>query len=124
VLGGIRGVFFLDVGGAGLNGNPFTAFRFGTTSYRPVIGAIQDPITGLFTYISGPPINISGFRLEDARGSYGIGLETFALGIPFHFDWAWKTLFNKDWEDALFYLQGGSQAFRKGVFKFWIGYDF
>jgi hypothetical protein len=60
----------------------------------------------------------------DARASYGVGLETFVIGIPIHFDWAWKTLFNKTWEDALFATSGGSLAFRKVAFKFWIGYDF
>jgi hypothetical protein len=41
-----------------------------------------------------------------------------------HFDWSWKTLFNKGWEDAVFSSQGGSAAFRKMKFSFWIGYDF
>ena len=35
-------------------------------------------------------------KLVDGRASYGIGLETFALGFPIHFDWSWRTLFNKD----------------------------
>ena len=60
----------------------------------------------------------------DARASYGIGLETFALGFPIHFDWAWRTLFNKPWEDLLFAASGGSSAFRKAQFAMWIGYDF
>ena len=34
----------------------------------------------------------------DARASYGIGLETFALGFPVHLDWSWRTLLNKDWK--------------------------
>ena len=67
---------------------------------------------------------IDGFRLRDARASYGIGLETFALGFPIHFDWAWRTLFNTQWEDALFVDQGGSTDFRKPRFSIWIGYDF
>ena len=46
-------------------------------------------------------MEVSGFRLVDGRASYGFGLETFALGFPIHFDWAWRTLFNKSWEDAL-----------------------
>ena len=66
----------------------------------------------------------NGFRLRDGRGSYGIGLETFALGFPIHFDWAWKTLFNKEWEDALFAPYGGSSWFREPKFSVWIGYDF
>ena len=52
--------------------------------------------------VYGTPVPVDGFRLVDARASYGVGLETFALGFPIHFDWAWKTLFNKDWEDQLF----------------------
>jgi hypothetical protein len=53
-----------------------------------------------------------------------LGLETFLIGFPVHFDWAWKTLLNKDWEDVLFAAQGGSSAFRKAKFALWIGYDF
>jgi hypothetical protein len=67
----------------------------------------------------------------DSRASYGVGLETFALGFPIHFDWSWRTLMNKDWEDALFSYQAladgktsGSEWFRKVKFSIWIGYDF
>ena len=49
--------------------------------------------------------DITGFRLVDGRASYGIGLETFALGFPIHFDWSWRTLFNKDWEDIVYAYQ-------------------
>ena len=38
----------------------------------------------------GPPVLIDGFRLVDARASYGISLPTFALGFPVHFDWSWR----------------------------------
>ena len=54
------------------------------------------------TPVFGPPPRVDGLRLVDARASYGIGLETFALGFPIHFDWAWRTLLNKDWEDLRF----------------------
>jgi hypothetical protein len=92
---------------------------------RDALGQIMfDQATGLPTPIYGPSKTISGFRLRDGRASYGIGLETFALGFPIHFDWAWRTLFNKDWEDALFALDGGSSEFRKPQFAVWIGYDF
>ena len=66
---------------------------------------------------------IDGFRLVDARASYGISLQTFALGFPVHFDWSWRTLFNKDWEDIVFAQDGGSAEFRKPKFTMWIGYD-
>jgi hypothetical protein len=77
---------------------------------------------------------VSGFRLVDSRASYGIGLETFALGFPVHFDWSWRTMFNRDWEDLLFAYQAnadnpggfvrGSDWLRKVKFSLWIGYDF
>ena len=79
----------------------------------------------------GPPRTIEGFRLVNSRASYGIGLETFALGFPIHFDWSWRTLFNKDWEDYLFSFNAaldgeasGSRWLRKPKFSVWIGYDF
>ena len=72
----------------------------------------------------GPERVISGFRLVDARAAYGIGLTTFVIGFPAHFDWSWRTLFNKDWEDVVFGTQGGSEDYRKPRFDFWIGYDF
>jgi hypothetical protein len=46
------------------------------------------------------------------------------LGFPVHFDWSWRTLLNRDWEDVLFASEGGSSQFRKPRFALWIGYDF
>ena len=123
VLGGVRGVAFANIGGAYFEGTPFKFWDSSAESYRPVI-SFQNPVTGDYELQYGPPVTIDGFRLRDGRGSYGIGLETFALGFPIHFDWAWKTLFNKDWEDALFAPYGGSSWFREPKFSVWIGYDF
>jgi hypothetical protein len=53
-----------------------------------------------------------------------VSLQTFALGFPVHFDWSWKTLFNRNWEDVVFGPVGGSHEFRKPKFSVWIGYDF
>lgn len=125
VLGGIRGAFFFNVGGATWEGQPFTFARRDTTVERPVIGFL--PGRDLFDEsqpVFGEPRLVSGFRLVDARASYGIGLQTFAIGFPVHFDWSWRTLFNRDWEDIVFARQGGSAAFRKARFSVWIGYDF
>ena len=72
----------------------------------------------------GIPTIVDGFRLVNARASYGISLSTLALGFPVHFDWAWRTLFNKNWEDVVFAQEGGSEGFRKAKFSVWIGYDF
>ena len=89
----------------------------------PLVGYTSDQF-GFPQAVYGPATVVSGFRLVDGRASYGLGLETFALGFPIHFDWSWRTLFNKDWEDALFAANGGSSAFRKAKFAVWIGYDF
>jgi WD40 repeat protein len=125
VLGGIRGVFFFDVSGAGFNNVPFQFAASGTRGIQPIIGVTvdpNDPTRGIPIY--GPAQEVSGFRLVDGRASYGLGLETFALGFPIHFDWSRRTLFNKAWEDILFAQSGGSGAFRKWRFDIWIGYDF
>ena len=123
VMGGIRGVFFANMGGGHFEGQPFQWMARKAETYTPIIGYRQlDVVTQEPIY--GPPVTVSGLRLVDARASYGVGLETFALGFPVHIDWSWKTLFNKQWEDALFAAYGGSEEFRKPKVSFWIGYDF
>jgi hypothetical protein len=137
VLGGVRGVLFGGIAGASLlgrpssggfaTGDPNAAYRFSSSDpevVRPIVGFNTDPATGFPIAIYGPPQVVDGFRLVDGRASYGIGLETFLLGFPIHFDWSWKTLFNKDWEDVAFSYLGGSTEFRRPRFQVWIGYDF
>ena len=124
VLGGIRGAFFFNFGMAGFNEQPLDAWTSELTVVRPVVGFRQNPDTGIPEEVFGDPVGLSGFRLVNARASYGIGLSTMALGFPIHFDWAWPTLFNKTWEDVVFARQGGSEVFRKVRFQMWIGFDF
>ncbi|MGE3519688.1 MAG: hypothetical protein AB7J63_12125 [Vicinamibacterales bacterium] len=131
VIGGIRGVFFANMGGGWFNGQNYRFATSSTERVTPFLGYQQDANGNVLYDASGNPISefgpeqtISGFRLVDGRASYGIGLETFALGFPIHFDWAWRTLLNKQWEDQLFASEGGSSAFRKPRFAVWIGYDF
>ena len=130
VLGGIRGTFFFNLGAGGFNDQPFKVMSNSSELFTPTV---FNPVAGVFE--PGRPVPVSGFRLVDGRASYGFGLTTLAIGFPIHFDWSWRTLFNKDWEDALFSLPcggvlglsdncGGSDAFRKGRFDIWIGYDF
>jgi hypothetical protein len=123
ILGGVRGTLFANVGGASWNSQSFKAYSRDATIERPIVGYTP---TGPTTAdpIYGDPILVDGFRLVDARASYGIGLQTFALGFPIHFDWSWRTLFNRNWEDVVFAQQGGSSTFRKAKFTMWIGYDF
>jgi hypothetical protein len=124
VMGGIRGVFFAGMGGAFFNDQPFQFWSSKAGTYTPIVGYNVDQGTGNITPIYGDPINVDGFRLVDGRASYGFGLETFALGFPIHFDWAWRTLFNRNWEDVAFSSAGGSAEFRRPQFKVWVGYDF
>src|SRR6185503_347649 len=123
VLGGIRGVFFANMGGGHFEGQPFKWMSRKSEQITPILGYRQ---TSLVTQepIYGQPVTVSGLRLVDARASYGVGLETFALGFPVHIDWSWKTLFNKNWEDVQFAAFGGSAEFRNPKVTFWIGYDF
>jgi hypothetical protein len=123
VVGGIRGVAFFNIGGGWFDNS---GYKFSTREDQvitPVVGLDFDA-NGFPIPVYGQPVGVTGFRLVDGRASYGIGLETFALGFPIHFDWSWRTLFNKTWEDAIFAANGGSEAFRKPRFQFWIGFDF
>jgi hypothetical protein len=124
VVGGIRGVFFAGTSGAWFNGQGFQFASSKSETVVPITGYQPDPITGNLVPVFGNPIDVTGYRLVDGRASYGFGLETFALGFPIHFDWAWRTLWNRDWEDYVFAAAGGSHEFRRPQFKVWIGYDF
>ena len=124
VLGGIRGSFFFDIGMAGFNDVPFNPWTTSQSVVRPVVDYVINPDTAQASEVFGPPTVVDGFRLENARASYGISLTTFVIGYPLHFDWAWRTLFNKQWEDIVFASTGGSEDFRKVRFSMWIGYDF
>jgi hypothetical protein len=124
ILGGIRGSFFFNIGMAGFNDIPLNPWSFSQTVVRPVVDFVLNPDTGLSQEVFAAPTVVEGFRLENARASYGISLTTLAIGFPVHFDWAWRTLFNQQWEDVVFATSGGSKEFRRVRFSMWIGYDF
>lgn len=127
VLGGVRATLFAGIGGGFFDQQSnFKFWRRDTTLEAPVVS--YDPVTG--QPVRGSSVPISGFRLQDARASYGISLSTMALGFPVHFDWSWRTLMNRDWEDVVFYqdaiadgVTSGSTWLRKPKFSMWIGYD-
>jgi hypothetical protein len=121
VLGGIRGVFFFDIGAGWFPGQDFKFWTSSSESYQKQIAAYVDE-NGALVGIYEPAVTVSGFRLRDARASYGLGVETFILGLPLHFDWAWRTTFNDGWENAL-YGAAAAEQWRKAKFQFWIGYD-
>jgi outer membrane protein assembly factor BamA len=134
VLGGLRGVFFANLGASGYNRQPFKIATTASELITPLVGYDID-LQGNLTPRYGTPYVLSGLRLVDGRASYGFGLESTLLGFPMHFDWSWKTLFSNDWEDTQFTacaqtsltnvdcIPAGA-AFRKMKFDFWIGYDF
>lgn len=124
VLGGIRGVLFAGLGAATFNNQPFKVWRNDTEVISPVVDFTFDAQTGQFLPVFGTSRQIGGFRLADARASYGVGLQSMLLGFPIHFDWSWRSMFNKDYEDVVFATQGGSSVFRRPRFNVWIGYDF
>ncbi len=121
VLGGLRGVFFFDVGAGWFDNQGFKFASSSTETYQRQTGVGLDE-AGHLVPIYDPPVTVSGFRLQDARASYGIGLQTLILGLPLHFDWAWRTTFNKGWENAIFGADAAAD-WRKARFSFWIGYD-
>ena len=135
VVGGLRGVFFFNFGAAGYEGIPTKVWRDDTTIETPLIEYRFDPSSpSQAVPVYGVPRPVSGFRLVDSRASYGVGLETFALGFPIHFDWSWRTMFNRAYEDVVYAYpaavdgdfgpNAGSTWFRKVRFSVWIGYDF
>jgi hypothetical protein len=74
-------VFFFNIGGAALAVGFRCSRRPRSATFSSRCSARRRPS--------------QGFKLVDGRASYGIGLETFALGFPIHFDWSWRTLFNR-----------------------------
>jgi hypothetical protein len=133
VLGGVRATLFAGLGAARfddqvspLTNKPYRVYSSDTEFVEPIID--YDDFTG--APIRGPAVPVSGFRLVDSRASYGISLSTMALGFPIHFDWSWRTLMNREWEDVVFRadaaadgMSSGSEWFRKPQFTMWIGYD-
>jgi len=131
VVGGLRAVAFANIGASQLQQYPLTVWTKDPVTVTPILGYTQNPFTGAITPVPGTPYQVNGFRLQDGRASYGIGLETFALGFPIHFDWSWRTLFNPAWEDYVYSYRAsldgdssGSHWLRKPKFSIWIGYDF
>ena len=124
VLGGIRGTIFGNIGGAGFPQENYNFQSSDTITTAPIVGFEYGPDGVTIVPIYGDPKTVSGWRLQDGRASYGIGIQSFLLGFPLHIDYVWRTTFNKDWEDLIFSAAGGSKEFRTGKFHFWIGYDF
>ena len=123
VLGGVRGTFFLNFGTASFNSTGYDAFSTKDTVARGV-DSLCSTKTSRGPAVLRTPVAVSGLRLINGRASYGFGLTTYAIGFPIHIDWAWRTMFNRTWEDLVFALEGGSDEFRRVRVSLWIGHDF
>jgi len=131
VVGGLRAVAFVNFGASQVDPYKLNVYDTNSVTVRPIVNYQTDFFTGQSTPVFGNPMTINGLRLVNGRASYGLGLETFALGFPIHFDWSWRTLLNRPWEDYVFAynatldgLNSGSQWLRRPKFSIWIGYDF
>ncbi len=95
-MGPLRGAVYFGIGGAKIDGQEY---KFSTREAG--YSYVKDPVFG-------EPV--TGWRLQDGRASWGLGLQFFFLGYPMHFDWTKYTDFattSKGWD-----------------FSFWVGYDF
>ena len=98
---------------------------------QSILGYQQDPFTGEITPVLGPPTTIRGCACWTAAPPTASASRPSRSGFPIHFDWAWRTLLNKGWEDYVYSYQAaldgessGSNWLRKPKFSIWIGYDF
>ena len=134
VLGGMRGVLFADMGGARFEGQPYqVVLEAAPSSTR------RSWITQFRRSASSAGVRnraaVDGLRLVDARASYGIGLETFALGFPDALRLGVANALQQGMGGRAVRHPlrrrerhrancGGSSRFRKAQFAMWIGYDF
>ena len=82
VIGGVRGVVYAGMGAAGYEGVPMNVWTHDDITVTPLLGFQPNYETFTYDPVYGPPKTINGFKLVDGRASYGLGLETFALGVP------------------------------------------
>jgi hypothetical protein len=98
ILGGLRGVLFFNIGGAGFNNTDYQPFASGQGEVPVLLGYIQGPL-GFPIPVYSPPIPVSGFRLVDSRKPHTAsacrplfwGSAPLRLGV--------ETKFSRDYED-------------------------
>jgi Tol biopolymer transport system component len=95
-IGPIRGVFFADFSRSKLKGYEAKFYEF----------------------LGYNELGFPEFRIADAIGSYGFGIEFFFLGLPMHLDWA------KRLEIADISSPFNIKSYGKFELKFWLGFDF
>ena len=120
-MGGVRGVFYFNVGAGWFPARTSSSGRSNSETYQRQTDVLQDENGVLVGVDASARV---GQRLPPAgrQGVVGFGVETFVLGLPMHFDWAWRTTFNKAWRTCT--RRGRRAEWRKVRFQFWIGFDF
>ena len=126
VLGGLRGVFFANIGGAAFNGQAFTRSAQQATSCTRRSSATRSSTSSApscrSTARSRHRWTASGSSTAAPRTASASRASCSASRCTS--TGRGRRCFNRDWEDAFFAAVGGSDAFRKVKFSFWIGYDF
>ena len=80
VLGGIRGVFFTNMGGGHFDGQQFKWWTNSSELYTPINSFIFTGITQ--TPVYGAPVVVDGFRLVDARALVRRGPRNLRARLP------------------------------------------
>ena len=119
ILGGIRGVFFANIGGAGLQRLPFQNLGRLTPQIIP-------PVTGTNGQIIRPAQRIEGFRLVDARARMASGSKPSHSGSRCTSTGHIGPCSTSRGKTCLYAgtEEGNSAGLRKARFTAWIGYDF
>ena len=123
ILGGIRGTFFANMGGAYVGGH--SRSRSGpnnTTIERPIIGYDQRRRPGRPIY--GAAVPIDGFRLRRRARVLRHQPADLRARLPRALRLVVEDAVQQGLGRRRLRLQGGSNEFRKVKFSVWIGYDF
>ena len=129
VIGGVRGVFFANIGGAWFDNQGFRfadrARRGHRDADRPASTIGPDHRAGA-RRSSAPKTQVTGFRLVDGRASYGLGLETLRARLPDSLRLVVADAVQPGVGRPRCSPSHGPAArqFRKPQFAVWIGYDF
>ena len=123
ILGGIRGAFFANVGGATWEGQSFKFMTRSPSIETPTIGYDDEHTDADADLRPSDAGRRASVWSTVARPTASVCRRSRSAS-PCTSTGRGRSLFNKNWEDVIFALDGGSAAFRKPKFSMWIGYDF
>ncbi len=141
VIGGIRGVFFANIGGAWFDSQPSVTRCSGSSGYqfwandseicRPIEGILTNPAgfpildeDNLPVEIQGAPRVVDGFRLKDGRALVRRGARDLRARLPHALRLVVAHAVQQGLGRRGLRRHGRHEEFRAPRFTFWIGYDF